>query len=62
MDAVTRRDAEAAATRLARHLSRTGLMVLLTIAPGYEPVAVRAAVRQVIGPTEDNPRARGRGG
>lgn len=61
MDAVTRRDAVGAATRLARHLSRTSLMVLLAIAPDYEPVAVRAAVRQVIGATEPNGRSPGLG-
>jgi DNA-binding GntR family transcriptional regulator len=56
MDAVMRRDAAGAATRLARHLSRTSLMVLLAIAPDYEPVAVRAAVRQVIRPAETTAR------
>jgi len=42
-------DAARAAEALGRHLSRTSLMVLMVIAPEYEPLAVRTALRQVIG-------------
>jgi len=49
MDACRAADAAAASDALARHLSRTALVVMMAIAPDYEPAGVRAAVRQVIG-------------
>lgn len=50
VDACKARDAPLAAARLARHLSRTALSVLMTVAPDHDPQVVRGAVRQVTGP------------
>lgn len=38
------RDPIAAANRLAQHLARTALTVMVMVAPGHEPVAVRTAL------------------
>jgi DNA-binding GntR family transcriptional regulator len=48
MDACRAGDPAAATEALARHLSRTALVVMMAIAPDYEPAGVRAAVRQAI--------------
>jgi DNA-binding GntR family transcriptional regulator len=50
VEACKARDAPIAAARLARHLSRTALSVLMTVAPDHDPQVVRSAVRQVTGP------------
>lgn len=50
VEACRARDASLAAARLARHLSRTALSVLMTVAPDHDPQVVRGAVRQVTGP------------
>jgi DNA-binding GntR family transcriptional regulator len=50
VEACKARDAPRAAARLARHLSRTALSVLMTVAPDHDPQVVRGAVRQVTGP------------
>jgi DNA-binding GntR family transcriptional regulator len=50
VEACKARDAPLAAARLARHLSRTALSVLMTVAPDHDPQVVRGAVRQVTGP------------
>jgi DNA-binding GntR family transcriptional regulator len=50
VEACKARDASLAAARLARHLSRTALSVLMTVAPDHDPQVVRGAVRQVTGP------------
>jgi DNA-binding GntR family transcriptional regulator len=50
VEACRARDAPLAASRLARHLSRTALTVLMLVAPEHDPQVVRAAVRQVTGP------------
>jgi len=49
VEACLRRDADAAASELARHLSHTALVVLARIAPEYDPVHIRAAVRIIVG-------------
>ena len=46
------RDAGGAARLLALHLSRAALTLLAEMAPTHEPVLLRAAVRQVVGPDE----------
>lgn len=46
------RDAPAATTLLARHLSRAGLALIAQMDPGHEPALLRAAIRQVITTTE----------
>ena len=46
VDACRQGDARLAAGLLARHLSRTALSVLLSMAPEHDPVLVRTAVRQ----------------
>jgi GntR family transcriptional regulator, rspAB operon transcriptional repressor len=57
-DACRERDASLAAAELARHLSRTALNALMTIAPENEPVKVRVALRAVLGSTpEPSPTA-----
>jgi DNA-binding GntR family transcriptional regulator len=50
VEACKARDAPLASARLARHLSRTALSVLMTVAPDHDPQVVRGAVRQVTGP------------
>lgn len=47
VDACKAREPRLASVRLARHLSRTALTVLMEVAPEHEPTIVRAAVRQV---------------
>jgi DNA-binding GntR family transcriptional regulator len=42
------REAELAATLLARHLSRTALTVIALMSPEHEPVTVRTGLRQVV--------------
>jgi DNA-binding GntR family transcriptional regulator len=56
-DACRRRDASASAELLARHLARTALTVIATIAPEHDAFPVRAAVRLVTEgpPTSDQP-------
>jgi DNA-binding GntR family transcriptional regulator len=49
------RDAPLASTRLARHLSRTALSVLTTVAPEHEPAAVRSALRSASGTDGSSP-------
>jgi DNA-binding GntR family transcriptional regulator len=44
LEACVIRDAELAARRVARKLSRTALMVLAQVSPEYEPHAIRAAL------------------
>ncbi|MDP3966895.1 MAG: GntR family transcriptional regulator [Nocardioides sp.] len=44
------RDARGAAHLLARHLSRAALTLIAQIEPTHEPVLLRAAIRQVLGP------------
>jgi DNA-binding GntR family transcriptional regulator len=46
------RDASGAAILLARHLSRAALSLIARTAPTHEPVLLRAAIRQVIGPDD----------
>jgi DNA-binding GntR family transcriptional regulator len=46
------RDARQAARLLALHLSRAALTLIAHMAPTYEPVLLRAAIRQVAGPDE----------
>jgi DNA-binding GntR family transcriptional regulator len=48
VEACQEREAASAAERLARHLSRTALSVLMLVAPEHEPARVRAALRSVI--------------
>jgi DNA-binding GntR family transcriptional regulator len=48
------------ASRLARHLSRTALTVLMLVAPEHDPQVVRTAVRQVTGPVAPASRSRPR--
>lgn len=50
VEACKARDSSLAATRLALHLSRTALGVLMLVAPDHDPQVVRGAVRQVTGP------------
>ncbi|WP_300013186.1 GntR family transcriptional regulator [Pseudonocardia sp.] len=42
------RDARAAATLLARHLSRAGLALIASMDPAHEPALLRAAIRQAL--------------
>lgn len=42
------RDAPAAATLLARHLSRAGLALIASMDPAHEPALLRAAIRQAL--------------
>jgi len=49
VEACVERDAVAASRRLARHLSRTALSVLMQKAPEHDPTVVRAALREVVG-------------
>jgi DNA-binding GntR family transcriptional regulator len=48
-EACVERDAVTASRRLARHLSRTAMSVLIQKAPEHDPALVRAAVREVVG-------------
>ena len=48
LDACRARDAELAASRLARHLARHVMTLILLIAPDREPALVRRAVRSVV--------------
>ena len=43
------RDASRAAGELARHLSRTAMTALMTVAPEHEPALIRATLRAVLG-------------
>lgn len=45
VDAVRTGDQDLAAARIAQHLARTAVVVVGTMEPGYEPVAVRRALR-----------------
>jgi DNA-binding GntR family transcriptional regulator len=45
VDAVRAGDQDLAAARIAEHLARTAVVVVGTMDPGYEPVAVRRALR-----------------
>lgn len=54
-DACRERDASLAAAELARHLSRTALNALMTIAPEHEPAKVRVALRAVLGASTSEP-------
>jgi DNA-binding GntR family transcriptional regulator len=45
-------DARGAARLLAQHLSRAALTLIAQTAPTHEPVLLRAAVRQVVGPDD----------
>jgi GntR family transcriptional regulator, rspAB operon transcriptional repressor len=47
------RDAIVASNRLAQHLARTALTVIMMVAPGHEPVAVRRALALVVGDQTD---------
>lgn len=49
LDACEARDPGKAAAALARHLARTALTLLAAADPGYDPVAVRTAMRMVAG-------------
>ena len=49
VDAFAEGDADAAARVIAQHLSRTALGILARRAPKWEPAAVQAAVRLVVG-------------
>jgi DNA-binding GntR family transcriptional regulator len=55
LEAARERDAARAGVLTARHLARTALTVMGTIAPEYEPAAVRTALRSVLesAPSED---------
>jgi DNA-binding GntR family transcriptional regulator len=53
--AVRERDVDAAAERLARHLARTALSVMTTVAPEHEPAVVRSVLRTVAQPAEPAP-------
>jgi DNA-binding GntR family transcriptional regulator len=55
VEAAAAKDARRAAVLTARHLARTALTVMSTIAPEYEPSSVRAALHSVIdaAPNED---------
>lgn len=44
------RDAGGAAQLLAMHLSRAALTLIVQMAPAHEPVLLRGAIRQVVGP------------
>lgn len=46
------RDARAAATLLARHLSRAGLALIASMDPAHEPALLRAAIRQALATAE----------
>ncbi len=46
------RDAPAAATLLARHLSRAGLALIASMDPAHEPALLRAAIRQALAAAE----------
>ncbi len=48
LDACRERDADLAASRLARHLARHVMTLMLLIAPDREPALVRRAVRSVV--------------
>jgi DNA-binding GntR family transcriptional regulator len=48
VEACRDRDVRAAGERLARHLSRTALTVLMYAAPEHEPALVRSALRSVL--------------
>jgi DNA-binding GntR family transcriptional regulator len=48
VEACSARDVGAAGERLARHLSRTALTVLMHAAPEHEPACVRSALRSVL--------------
>jgi DNA-binding GntR family transcriptional regulator len=45
VDAVRAGDQDLAAARIAQHLARTAVVVIGTMEPGYEPAAVRRALR-----------------
>ena len=49
VEACHARDPILASERLARHISRTALSVLTTVAPEHEPATVRSALRSAIG-------------
>lgn len=53
VDACVRRDPQDAAARLARHLGRTALVLLMDRAPEREPNVVRTAIRSVVGDTPE---------
>jgi DNA-binding GntR family transcriptional regulator len=48
------RNGDAAVEQLTRHLARTALTVMAQVAPEYEPVAVRTALRLVTGKTNSS--------
>lgn len=45
VDAYRRRDGDAAASELAAHLARTALSLIAQMAPTYDPVAIRSALK-----------------
>jgi DNA-binding GntR family transcriptional regulator len=47
------RDPIAASNRLAQHLARTALTVIMLVAPGHDPAAVRRALALVVGEQAD---------
>jgi len=55
LEAARARDAQRAGVQTARHLARTALTVISTIAPEHEPTAIRTALRSVTEatPSED---------
>jgi DNA-binding GntR family transcriptional regulator len=55
VEACHARDVPLASTRLARHLSRTALSVLTTVAPEHEPATVRSALRSASGTDASSP-------
>jgi DNA-binding GntR family transcriptional regulator len=60
LDGVRERDEAVAAERLARHLGRTALTVLLIAAPDHEPRVVRTAIRAVTNDAADAGLLQGR--
>jgi DNA-binding GntR family transcriptional regulator len=55
VEACHARDAVLASERLARHLSRTVLSVMVTMAPEHEPAVVRSALRTAVGTDATTP-------
>jgi hypothetical protein len=54
-EAVSDRDPAAAAERLAHHYAVAGLSIIASLAPEYDPVTLRTALRAVSGEEPSEP-------
>jgi DNA-binding GntR family transcriptional regulator len=58
LEACRNRDSERASELLARHLARTALTVIASLAPEHDPAPVRVALQLVVGPLPADPARR----